>query len=38
MKEMSICFDRKWFVGLTFGQCLTEETAASLRQSAEWVT
>ena len=24
MKEMSICFDRKWFGGLTFEQCLFE--------------
>ena len=30
MKEMSICFDREWFWGLTFGQRLTEETVASL--------
>lgn len=38
MKEMSICFDREWFWGLTFEQRLTEETAASLRGSGEWVT
>lgn len=38
MKEMSICFDREWFWGLTFGQRLTEETVASLKGSDEWVT